>query len=106
MSLRTIAYEHNNELLIIIHAQAYFITCHAKYQSLSKFLLPSNYNIIYSLYIILFTSLTKTASYSTLIIRTLEISLLLSEGLLSRYTLLLSQLDCKAIPCSRSVGDL
>ena len=35
-----------------------------------KLLLPSSYNIIYSLYIILFTSLTKTTSYSTLTIRT------------------------------------
>ena len=78
------------------------ITLHAKYQSLSKLLLPSSYNTIVFTSL-LFTSLTKTASYLTLII--LEISLLLSEGLLSRYTLLLSQLDVQSHPM-QSVGDL
>ena len=78
------------------------ITFHAKYQSLSKLLLPSSYNTIVFTSL-LFTSLTKTASYLTLII--LEISLLLSEGLLSRYTLLLSQLDVQSHPM-QSVGDL
>ena len=58
---------------------AYFITCHAKYQSLSKLLLPSSYNII------------AFTSYSTSLLldahnRLLEISIKLSEGLLSRYT--------------------
>ena len=52
---RTIACNHNNEFLMIIHLR---ITCHAKYQSVSKLLLPSSYSII------VFTSYSSLAGES------------------------------------------
>ena len=111
MWLKTIAYGHNNELLIIIHMQ-YSYNNHV--MSCLKFNFSHCLNSYchlathYSLYIILFTSVTKAASYLTPIIQTfrnLSKYYILSEGILSRYTLLLSQLDVQSHPML-SVGDL
>ena len=66
----------------------------------------ASYNSVVRLYIIFFTYFTKTASYLTpIILNFINLSTILSDNLLTGYTLFLPQLDVRSHPM-QSVGDL